>query len=1350
MPTYINRTLIADKGSKHERAVLEAGIASITAPLIILGEPGSGKTRLTESLQQVLGARRLSAGTFLRAANPAQFKPSNGGRLIIDGLDEFTSATGGSVVDEVLKKLSEIHHPNFVLSCRTADWRGAADRYRIASDYGVEPVTLHLEPLSRAEAKLLLNCIAPSLDTEACLNELHEKDLDDLWGNPLTLSLVAEIAGEGGGLPKGKADLFAKASELLVRELNPGHEDSQHAQLLPDTLVDAAGAAFALLLISNSTGLFLGTASKAPASYFLASELGGLCAQQQVQAALRTRLFRSDGEGLLVPVHRVLAEFLGAKWLAARLSSGASRRRVFQLLTFAGGVPSALRGLHAWLAYFHPAVAQHCIANDPYGVLRYGEPEGFSLPLARTLLNALGSLADEDPYFRTEDWGGSAAKGLARPALKEEIVRVIASPDRRFHLSSLLLKGLAGSRLTAEIMPQLQSIVLDPKAAFIERRNASEALLLSEARSGLPQLVAELARQGTEDSERLALEIITDAKGEGFSARQIAETYVVYEGITLTTSSDDEDGRRRSIGSAWVLASALPDDRAVELLEEIFSLVPPSLKGLGWETKYEFRSFLQKLMLKLIRSGRTATPGQWWSWLRIFDDERNFDPSDSIEIETHFRAETSLRREIQRRAMGDASLGDEPEVSAWMAIVHYLPRASRGLQLTPEDAEFFLKDLASRANPTAPEAELWQSLIQSQRQSDGYPTWLVELIQPVLATHTRYREKWDLLTAKPSRDWQKEHDARERARLRRQKAKFEKHRASYASDIAAMASGEQLGPLIQPAEAYLNYFNDLKRDATPVDRLTDWLGEDIAQAALSGFVAALSKLTIPAAREIVETHSRNRRFYCESVLKSGAAELLRRGEGLAHLPLPVRESILAAWWMSAEIDARQLGVDVGAALEASLFESPHAIQALLRVLVEPQLAANASHIHGLYRLSRDEALRSPAGAEVVGWLRAHPTLRAETQAELIDIAIDWAPIEDILALVEERLSSPSGDEELDRKWNAAAFLLNFEANCSRLADLAAGDRTFLWAISGILRPEEHKDRPRRKASAKQLRFIVEQFAEAWPPVETPRSAWGRRHPWNAADLIQGCISSLAADPSLEASLILDELVSLGLPHYDERLRHARARQRRERREKEYRPPTVTEVRAALGADLPTRVDDLKAYVLDRLEETAKYIRNGETNAWKAFWSGTSPLDENGCRDRLIDLLRSAFDDTIQLMTESRMPDEKRADAIAIAAAVGLPIEIKGQWNAEVWNASTSQLDELYARDYRADGRGIYLVFWHGNVPNKNLKPHPDGLPRPNTPTGLHKMLSERVPSEDRARIEVVVIDVSASKVKTKK
>ena len=109
-----------------------------------------------------------------------------------------------------------------------------------------------------------------------------------------------------------------------------------------------------------------------------------------------------------------------------------------------------------------------------------------------------------------------------------------------------------------------------------------------------------------------------------------------------------------------------------------------------------------------------------------------------------------------------------------------------------------------------------------------------------------------------------------------------------------------------------------------------------------------------------------------------------------------------------------------------------------------------------------------------------------------------------------------------------------------------------------------------------------------------------------------------------------------------------------------------------------------------------------------------------------------------------MPEAKRADIVAIYRGEGIPIEIKGQWHSEVWDAANRTVDREIrtGRGSRAHGRGTYLVLWFGNVPGRNLPKHPGELPKPASPSQLREMLMAQLTQAERSRIDVFVFNVS--------
>ena len=119
-----------------------------------------------------------------------------GQRVIIDGLDEIASWVSGGAVDSVLRQLVKMGDPPFILSCRAADWRGAADSAKIEDEYGSSLLVMHLEPFSNEDAREFLSHEFPDVDEGWILEHLADRGIEDLCRNPLTLRMLGEVARE--------------------------------------------------------------------------------------------------------------------------------------------------------------------------------------------------------------------------------------------------------------------------------------------------------------------------------------------------------------------------------------------------------------------------------------------------------------------------------------------------------------------------------------------------------------------------------------------------------------------------------------------------------------------------------------------------------------------------------------------------------------------------------------------------------------------------------------------------------------------------------------------------------------------------------------------------------------------------------------------------------------------------------------------------------------------------------------------------------------------------------------------------------------------------------------------------
>lgn len=176
-------------------------------------------------------------------------------------------------------------------------------------------------------------------------------------------------------------------------------------------------------------------------------------------------------------------------------------------------------------------------------------------------------------------------------------------------------------------------------------------------------------------------------------------------------------------------------------------------------------------------------------------------------------------------------------------------------------------------------------------------------------------------------------------------------------------------------------------------------------------------------------------------------------------------------------------------------------------------------------------------------------------------------------------------------------------------------------------------------------------------------------------------------------------------------------------------------------ELPETPHDMRAWFADRIEILQKQMHGSNTDMWQAYWVNGQPQSENHCRNRLIEHISRNLPESIQIEPELHMPLNTRADIALIHNTIKLPIEIKGQWNRQIWNAASDQLAAKYACDWEAEGCGAYIVLWFGNVPKRQLPPPPGGAQMPKEPDVLREMLIQRLRNEQHFQIDVYVIDI---------
>lgn len=471
---YIQRRLNWIDGDQQHQGE-ETDILGQQRPVVILGEPGMGKTELLKRLTNDPNAQFVRAAAFLRWTN-AQMTP--GSILVIDALDEVAAKAEGDPLHNVLQKLAELGRPRFVLSCRSAEWQGASANREIADDYQKSAIEMWFEPIGPSDAAAYLAKHKGAPEAERIITALGEQGLSDLYAIPLFLKLLSKL----DEIPGSRSQLYALAVRQLRQEHNDEHRNSPLANLPEDEALDAAGAAMAIWLITGKDAISRAAPGNVDPRDLHHTEVIALPGGAALLTAMQSSLFKAAEHDAdrMVPLHKTIAEYLGARWLGRLVDQNQQSRRTAARLLGAisaeGGVPASLRGLYAWLAYFSTSLAPQVIATDPFGVLSYGDAGDLTVEHGRQMLHSLRRIEQEDPYFRRGDWRSIKANGLVHATLQTDLSALLKDPSVGPQLKTLLLETIKSTPVAKALNHEIHGLMLDTKAHRDVRIDAIKAL----------------------------------------------------------------------------------------------------------------------------------------------------------------------------------------------------------------------------------------------------------------------------------------------------------------------------------------------------------------------------------------------------------------------------------------------------------------------------------------------------------------------------------------------------------------------------------------------------------------------------------------------------------------------------------------------------------------------------------------------------------------------------------------------------------------------------------------------------------------------------------------------------------
>ncbi|MET4678800.1 NACHT domain-containing protein [Stenotrophomonas rhizophila] len=1316
--------------------------------IVVLGDPGAGKSELFRFQARATDGAFFTVRELLNT--PLGDIPSNQ-VLWIDALDETQGGRGDrSPVDELTRKLAEISPCGVRLSCRAADWLHTTDLEALKPYLrkGGETFVVQLLALSRTEQAQILRARGFD-DAERFLEQAERRELGELLGNAQTLLMLAAVSGRGDW-PASRTELFQRAALGLLDEVNPQHADRDQgcAHIPGRQLLDAAGALCALRLTSNCSGFTWKARSvgKDVPSYKDVT----LASQDHLLACLKRRVFVASGVDRVDYVHRTVAEYLAARWIADRVQSGLPIGRVLALMGIQERPPTALRGLLAWLTSLVPD-SSSLLHLDLSGLLMYGDLSAWTSPMKQRLLNALIEQSETNPRFFREKHLPSGAYALADQTLLGTYQELLQSPGAEVSVKLLAIVVQKAGRIMPGIEAALQRLILDPTQVILLRMEAIQALL--DGGVAHRQMLVDCYRQlGTgADELRLRLLLLRALYGDGLDKGEI--------GLILKAIVNPNN--HIPPGASWGLTDFVtPTDAAGILLS--LDLPLPSSPLRVQRNSWEFAHIYGELLVKA---------------LAVQDVNRSI--FDWYQIYQHHLGGQSPRRGV----LNALSVGDGRDRALLRGVLQRIDLSGA----FSRSWDRFMRLFGSALNPQIVLNEMEFALRAScdERRSEVYGACLRQAIRDDVSPYPIFWRLYALAEEDPELNqirsvylvgYLDDTPVVDFEKLHKQEREAEDEQwvrelaAEFSAKSEEVVAGKPFHLLDSLAGVYFGQWLRISHAATltPHARLQQVLGEDGASTTLRGFSTLLTTGELPGIGELLSKRVGQTEVRWTALLAALDDHWCRTAR-IADLPDAVWSAGLAVALICPvyiEMDSHARILDhvwFGPLLEA---KPKLAIQTYEAILAA-ELALGGHQLRALRSLEAVQLAGLDRGKAIVRVLQAHPRVSESDLLRMLRLCKAEGCWSDLRALariqVDQLLSEQDNDTEHLRgglrgglaAWLWCGFSLSPEAYFDVLQGLS-GEReeSVMWVLLEDGAEASWGSQKTWSYSLPQIEFIVTWVASRYPYMSHPTgSSVGTRNPWDAASMVNTMLAQLGSDPGRAAGEALARLAALpGLGSYRANILHQLASHKTVLADTRYETPSWEQAMKTLENGAPSNAQDLHEFVFSHLEHIAQSLSTRNDDPYKQFWNtGSSghietPKVEEIARNCLLGMLRPLLiPHGLRAEPEGHMSAGKRVDIVVYGDQIKSVIEIKRDFHSQVWTAASEQLHRLYSIDPEAGDFGIYLVFWYGEKRKADQPLPPNRKVRPATAKEMQVMLEADLPAHLRASTRIVVMDVTGAR-----
>lgn len=1076
---YLHRTLFSD-----DKTYSEATLLAASRFLVVLAEPGAGKTRLMESLAQQLGASLVTANRFSHTG--AQ---TNGAPLLLDAYDELAKIDASGIY-KVLAAAHAASPTNLVISSRSSEWDNAANS-AFNEFFGAPPLVARLSEFTQDEQQKIFEHHSPKEDFSAFRAEVARFDLETLLPNPQFLTLFADAYVESGRKFTDKRSIFSLALERLAKEANASVKNIV-GSLFAAQKVDAASEVFAKLLLSGAEGVTTSEASE-DALYPL---LGSLVEDaSSINSILSTRLFKpGDTVDTHRPVHKIIAEYAAASYFTKRIADPADALTLDKCLPVIAPNSTTrdeLRGLLGWMASLgNKSIQDVTIDLDPYAVLANGDPSQLDATSKRLLVKRLKDIEEKDPYFRRGDfWRRFSVAGFFTPEVVGEI-KPLLSQGSDGHLRDLMLELLDGSPAIKHVNDELRALLLAPQESENTRLLALNGLLgQGESYDHLVDM-AMLMFEASQTSLTLVAKVIEKRDPKTYSDQHLLGYLRVCANLYPGHKERDERtfGARHFV-KRFVCHLDLPT------VQNLISGLTEGLTCTCRKKNFECdcRTGTSKIVGVLLDryfelSAPPHDPAQVWTWVQNLNYHENKSAVQSKAVEV-LQSDKDLRQGIIKHVFGE--LTDRDEI--FETKVHGFDWHSHsGLGFRQDDYKFIVDHAYDSDNPALWATFMARHQVHRDKTKRG-PDELRRHMREQALNKPSFMREW----VKSNRDTarlEREHrfpSFRHSRRMKRRRLRDNEIRAANIKYVhenrALVEGGRHWSCLVQFAELVL----------MKPDKIEEEFGDEkIVRNGLRNCLDFISH-HVPNLAKLAELQCASQYQHSETILYAACLELLRRDGNLNNVPI----HLLWALRTNLEVHYDAVQDNEREALKAEInriaLSADEAVEQFCRKYIEPQLRDPQCNHPQVQWLRHDPVFQPLAPSLAYEWLRDFELMPVTALDTLFEIVAQYGDQSKLLELIAFRSTqvllfwspelSPEGLEERRTFWFIRAIYF-LEGSANPYWDWLKSDKENVLLLNeryGLMNRSDEQTWPR--LTSDKVEAILDAFFQHWPKVPLPSS-----------------------------------------------------------------------------------------------------------------------------------------------------------------------------------------------------------------------------------------------------------------------